>query len=401
MNTSLDRLNTICESIEPLVSGFVAADHELFLVGGVVRDVLLEGSEIQDIDLTTNARPDQIRQIISPISESIWDQGERFGTLGARIDGVDVEVTTFRSEKYSLDSRKPQVSFGDTIAGDLERRDFTINAMAYDCVKRVIVDPFDGAEDLVDRVLRTPADPNMSFSDDPLRVLRAGRFAARLNLEFDKSLIEAARGQADRISVVSAERINVELDKLLAASYLDVGFNFLSDARFFESYLEWLQESDVLEQFLKEAAETSEAKLRRVLLFRRSLEPKLEMDRLKYSRSETNFVTSVIGAVSELKDEENIEYAVRKIVHRRSPDVAQTAVECCVIDGNVEVSETYRQIVDSEGLQLELPVSGDDIMSRLGISSGPGVGEALDKVADLMYRSGPLTSQQAWDLLEN
>ncbi len=400
MDTSLSRLRTICESVSSLVTDFRDAGYELYLVGGVVRDVLLDEAEIQDIDLTTDARPDQIREVIAPIAESIWAQGERFGTLGAKIGGIDVEITTYRNETYSADSRKPEVSFGDTITEDLKRRDFTINAMAFDCIQGVIVDPFHGAQDLSDRVLRTPGDPETSFSDDPLRVLRAGRFAARLNLGFDSKLVEAARTQSDRISVVSAERITVELDKLLAADHLEVGFGFLGSAAFFETYLTWLADSAVRDLFLSDAASSTDVDLRRTLLFRRSPDSKLEMEKLKYSRSSINHVASTVRAVSDLQSDDDVKYVLRKLIHKQTAEVVSGAVQCKAIDGDSEILNIYEDLVATESAQLELPLSGDEIMKRLGLETGPAVGSSLEKVAELMYRTGPITSEDAWKLLE-
>ena len=398
MSPTPDRLKTICESIELVVRSFAEAGYELFLVGGVVRDALLANSCEYDIDLTTNARPDQIRAVIEPIAQSIWDQGERFGTLGARVAGKDLEITTYRAEVYSPDSRKPEVSFGDTIQDDLERRDFTINAIAFNCIEDELLDPFGGQQDLTNKTLRTPADPVQSFSDDPLRVLRAGRFAARLDLKFDQDLVAAARGQSDRMSVVSAERINVEIDKLLAANHLDVGFEFLAEANFFEGHLAWLRVKELRDTFVIQASQTNDVSVRRVILFSSAPDAATSMQELKYSKADTNFVTSTLSAIAELDSSGDSRVTLRKLIHRK-PEVVTAGVECVSIAGNHEVVTTYKELIELEGERLVLPITGDEVMARLGIASGPAVGEALDKVSNAMYERGPITADEAWELL--
>ena len=193
---------------------FAAAGHSIALVGGSVRDALL-GRLGDDLDFTTDARPEQIIRIVRPWAEALWDVGIAFGTVGAQKDGLKLEITTYRSEAYDRESRKPVVDFGDTLEGDLVRRDFTVNAMAVRLPEVQFVDPFQGFEDLARKVLRTPGTPQESFGDDPLRMLRAARFASQLQFAVAPEVEAAMRSMAGRLSIVSAERIQAEFSKLL------------------------------------------------------------------------------------------------------------------------------------------------------------------------------------------
>ncbi|WP_304452620.1 CCA tRNA nucleotidyltransferase [Nocardiopsis sp. YSL2] len=193
---------------------FAAHDQQLAVVGGPVRDALL-GRTSNDVDLTTDAVPQRILELVDGWADSVWTVGIEFGTVGLRKKGLQVEVTTYRSEAYSPKSRKPDVHYGDNIHDDLLRRDFTVNAMAVRLPSQEFVDPFGGLADLAEGVLRTPGRPEDSFSDDPLRIMRAVRFAAQLGFELAPEVAEAARGMADRLSIVSAERIRDELVKLV------------------------------------------------------------------------------------------------------------------------------------------------------------------------------------------
>jgi poly(A) polymerase len=231
-----DRFRPVLEESQPLTDRFRGAGHRLFLVGGTVRDLIL-GAESDgvsgeiDFDFTTDARPDEIKRALSGWADSVWTQGERFGTIGAARDGRRYEITTHRAEAYHPDSRKPDVAFSDDIAADLSRRDFTINAMALELTSPTptLVDPFHGAEDLARHVLRTPIGPDESFSDDPLRMLRAARFIARHRMEPEPGLTEAVTAMADRLSIVSAERIRDELDKLMVTPHPSAGLWFCVD----------------------------------------------------------------------------------------------------------------------------------------------------------------------------
>ena len=223
VSAELDRLAPV---IDELGERFAAAGHELALVGGPVRDAML-GRPSNDLDFATSARPEQTERILKAWGDAWWDMGRDFGTIGARLGEWVIEVTTYRSEAYDPDSRKPSVEYGDTLAGDLGRRDFTVNAMAVRVPGREIEDPFGGVLDLAHRVLRTPATPEQSFSDDPLRMMRAARFAAQLGFTVDPDVVRAMTEMAARIEIISAERVRDELVKLICAPYPRLGLTLL------------------------------------------------------------------------------------------------------------------------------------------------------------------------------
>jgi poly(A) polymerase len=205
---------------------FAAAGHRLILVGGPVRDALL-GRDSLDLDFTTDARPGQTAPLLRAWGDAYWEIGKEFGTIGARRGEVLVEVTTFRSDAYDPQSRKPRVRFGDTLEGDLRRRDFTVNAMALELPGLTFVDPYGGLADLAARRLRTPGAPEESFGDDPLRMLRAARFAAQLGFTVAPEAVAAMTEMAGRIEIVSAERVRVELEKLLLSPHPRAGLELL------------------------------------------------------------------------------------------------------------------------------------------------------------------------------
>jgi poly(A) polymerase len=222
-----DLLDRTPELIE-LSDRMVSAGHEVALVGGSVRDAVRLGDSM-DLDLATSARPRDVLGILQGWADAVWDVGIDFGTVGARKGAHDFEITTYRSDAYDRTSRKPAVSYGDSLHDDLHRRDFTINAMAVVLPDRTFVDPFDGLADLAGGVLRTPATPEESFADDPLRMMRAARFTAQLGVRVDPSVRAAMLAMASRITVVSAERVRDELSKLLLAQRPRPGLELLVD----------------------------------------------------------------------------------------------------------------------------------------------------------------------------
>jgi poly(A) polymerase len=234
-----DQLDELARSSRTLAETFAVAGFSLYAVGGSVRDALLGEPRREDyeIDFTTNARPDDIERLMKPLCSALWHQGRAFGTIGGtlRESSIKVEITTFRSEAYVDHSRKPSVQWGDSLEADLSRRDFTINALALDVVAlsqntpdvQTLFDYFGGFHDLQDRVLRTPIDPEILFRDDPLRMLRAARFAARFEMVIDPALERAATTMAEQLTKVSAERIRGELDLLLLTPQPSVGLDFI------------------------------------------------------------------------------------------------------------------------------------------------------------------------------
>ena len=223
MAAELDRLAPV---LEPLGERFAAAGHALHLVGGPVRDALL-GRHVSDLDLTTSARPEETERLLAGWADAVWDMGRAFGTIGCRKGEWTVEITTYRSETYDPASRKPDVDFGDSLAGDLGRRDFTVNAMAVSVADRSFEDPFHGILDLAHGTLRTPGTPESSFSDDPLRMMRAARFAAQLGFAVAPEVVAAMTAMADRIEIISAERVRDELVKLVCAPHPRRGLELL------------------------------------------------------------------------------------------------------------------------------------------------------------------------------
>jgi poly(A) polymerase len=200
----------------------------LYLVGGVVRDAIVNRlDDADDLDFTTDALPDQTEKIVSGWADAVWTQGKRFGTIGAKKNGRSYEITTHRAEAYHPDSRKPDVAFAGEVEADLARRDFTVNAMALKLPSTEVIDPFDGLVDLAAGRLRTPLSPQESFSDDPLRMLRAARFIAGYHLVPDDALVEAVKEMAARLSIVSAERMRDEFNKLLVLDDPSAGLWFV------------------------------------------------------------------------------------------------------------------------------------------------------------------------------
>jgi poly(A) polymerase len=213
----LDRLLAPGSSVISLATRFRERGHELHLVGGPVRDRLLKRRS-PDVDFATDATPEETLEIVRPVADEVWRQGERFGTIGCRIDGIPMEITTFRTEKYQPSSRHPEVRFEANIETDLSRRDFTVNAMAIRLPEKIAIDPFDGVKDLAARVLRTPIAPEESFSDDPLRMLRAFRFASQLEFDIAPEVLDAIASLKHLITTVSAERIRDELSRLVVGA---------------------------------------------------------------------------------------------------------------------------------------------------------------------------------------
>ncbi len=252
------RLERIRHDTEGVVSAFDAAGFRLYLVGGSVRDAILDqlpaplerdaeivGDDLDpvivaDFDFTTDAPPDAVEAMVSPLAEAIWLVGKRFGTVSARVNGFTLEITTHRGESYSDESRKPEVVISTSLDADLVRRDFRINAMAVEFTRRrevEVIDKFGGLADIAARILRTPGTPEDSFSDDPLRMMRAARFAARLDFELAPEVRSAMADMAHRLEIVSRERIRDEFDRLITASRPSIGLRILVDTGLADQFL--------------------------------------------------------------------------------------------------------------------------------------------------------------------
>jgi poly(A) polymerase len=213
-------------TVADLGQRFTAAGFEIALVGGWVRDALMDRAD-QDLDLATSALPEQTIALVEGWADAVWTVGRAYGTIAARKGARTLEITTYRSDRYDPASRKPAVAYGDSLVGDLHRRDFTVNAMAVRIPEPEFVDPFGGLHDLAARVLRTPGEPQESFSDDPLRMMRAARFAAQLGFRVDPTVVEAITSMAGRIDIVSAERVRDELSRLLLSAEPRAGLQLM------------------------------------------------------------------------------------------------------------------------------------------------------------------------------
>ena len=221
-----------------LATAFKAAGFKLALVGGPVRDAIL-GRLGNDLDFTTDAKPAQTKKILENWADSVWEIGAEFGTIAARKGEIEVEITTYRSERYDPDSRKPDVQFGESIEADLKRRDFTINAMALELTTEpaTFIDLFNGIVDLQNKIIKTPGKAEDSFSDDPLRMMRAARFMSQLNFAVDPAVIVAIKNMADRLRIISAERIRDEFTKILMSANPRLGITLLVETGLADKFI--------------------------------------------------------------------------------------------------------------------------------------------------------------------
>jgi poly(A) polymerase len=235
-NRILSALGESADLLKELGEKFSKSGFEISLVGGPVRDAVL-GKLVKDLDLTTNAKPEEIQKCLKGWADSIWNVGIKFGTVGAKVKDYVFEITTYRTEQYEDTSRKPSVEFGKTLEEDLARRDFTINAMALRLPNFELVDIYNGLTDLNNKILRTPLDAQISFSEDPLRMLRAARFMSKLDLKPQADLVEAMKILANRLKIVSMERINDEFNKLLLTDKPRPGIELLVETGVAEHFL--------------------------------------------------------------------------------------------------------------------------------------------------------------------
>jgi poly(A) polymerase len=448
-----ERLRPVLAEVAPLAQRFAAAGHRLYLVGGTVRDLLLNRAlEHIDFDLTTDARPEEIEAVIRPWADAVWLQGKRFGTIGARKAGRDVEITTHRAEAYHPDSRKPDVEFSSEVEADLSRRDFTVNAMALalglaDADTPELVDPFGGAVDLATSRLRTPLAPEVSFSDDPLRMLRAARFIAGYQLVPDAELVEAVRALHPRLEIVSAERIRDELDKLVVVERPETGLAFLVDTGLAEEFLPELpgmalevdpvhHHKDVLAHTIAVVAKTRPERIVRLAaLFHdvgkpktRSFGPRGKVSfhhhevvgaRMTRERMQAlRYPVDDIEAVSRLV-ELHLRFhtykmgwtdsAVRRYVRDAGPLLEQLneLTRCDCTTRNRRKAEELSRRMDTLEERIEVlqaqeelrrirpDLDGTQVMAQLGLAPGPAVGQALDFLLELRLEEGPLGEDEA------
>lgn len=447
-------------SIARLGAQFTAAGHSLHLVGGSVRDALL-GRLGNDLDFTTDARPEQIESIVRGLTKAVWDIGRDFGTIGCRlVDAAGdwlVEITTYRSDAYSAASRKPEVVFGDSLGGDLLRRDFAVNAMAVDVVSAEFADPFGGLGDLAEHALRTPAAPELSFSDDPLRMLRAARFSSQLGFRPAPDVVKAMVEMAERIRIVSAERVRDELSKLLLSDDPRPGLNLLVATGLAEYVLPELpalrlerdehhRHKDVYEHsltVLEQAIELERARLdgpdlvnRLAALLHdigkpatRRFEPggkvsfhhhdvvgaKMVRKRLQALRFPGDVVADVAKLVElHLRfhgygDGQWTDSAVRRYVRDAGDQLQRlhilTRSDCTTRNQRKaarlraaydHLEERITELAEQEELDAMRPdLDGQQIMAILGIAPGPAVGRAYRYLLERRIDQGPLGAERA------
>lgn len=412
------RFDEVLQIVEPVSSRFRDAGFELYLVGGVVRDLVL-GSHgaLDDIDMTTEARPEQIKQLLEGVASTLWTQGERFGTIGARVSGRDLEITTHRAESYESDSRKPSVVFGDDLRVDLSRRDFSLNAMAFSTVSRRLFDPFGGMRDLEQRLLRTPDNPEISFVDDPLRMLRAARFIPRFDLVVDPSLLAAARSLASRLDIVSAERIHDEWEKLLGGADPALGFEFLAEAGLLERIVPG--SSTVLgsgERRMAACVQAAASVRRAAMVWHLSPDELSQwLKRLRYSTADQISTLGLVEGARHVLCHDPSDAVVRRLVSRVgltqvgevfslvgsliASGAAESTVDLVSDDQDsrlVDFTELFLGLDRAEDLSdLGSPLSGGDLIAKLGLTPGPIVGELVSRLAERRVELGPFGSDEA------
>jgi len=443
-----ERLQPVLDEVRPLAERFGAAGARIYLVGGSVRDLLLgrDSTEI-DFDLTTDARPDDIEAIVRPWADAVWLQGKRFGTIGCRKGNRDYEITTHRAEAYVPDSRKPDVVFGDDIETDLSRRDFTVNAMALSLPEPKLIDPYGGAADLAAQRLRTPLSPDESFSDDPLRMLRAARFLAGYGLEPDAALVDAVKRLNERLDIVAPERIRMELDKLLVVDRPGPGLWFLVETGLADEFLPELpglaleqdpihRHKDVLAHTIAVVENTSADKiLRLAALFHDVGKPKTRsfgtkgkvmfhhhevvgarmtrerMIALRYPNDELDDVVRLVELHLRFHTYRMgwTDSAVRRYVRDAGPllEKLNELTRCDCTTRNPKKAEALAlrmdqleariaELQEEEELKAIRPdLDGVEVMNHLNVPPGPAVGKALDFLLELRLEEGPLSKEEA------
>jgi poly(A) polymerase len=444
----LDPASTVQELARLLTEG----GHRCYLVGGSVRDALLEASsgEERDVDVATDARPDEVERLVRGWADHVWLQGQRFGTVGCEKDGIPFEITTFRAEVYRPESRKPEVVFADDIETDLSRRDFTINAMALHLPDPELVDPFDGAADLAAKRLRTPLEPEVSFLDDPLRMMRAARFLAAFELEPAPELVTVVEALRGRLEIVSAERIRDELTKLLLVPDPSAGLWFLCRTGLSDEFLPELnamlleqdpihQHKDVLAHTIAVVRKTRpELPVRLAALLHDIGKPKTRSVGPGGVSFHHHEVVGARMAEERLRAlhyrNEVVEEVARLIylhlrVHTYSMGWTDRAVRRYVRDAGRlleplnhlvrqdcttrnkakaralnrridELEARIEQLREQEELdRIRPPLDGRQVMAFLGVEPGPIVGEALDHLLEIRLDEGPIDEDDAYRLL--
>ena len=447
-----ERFDPVLAQLAPLAERFAASGHRLYLVGGTVRDLMADMARDDfDLDLTTDARPPDIKAAVDGWADAVWTQGERFGTIGAKRHDRIYEITTFRAESYSDASRKPHVTYADEIEVDLGRRDFTVNAMALELTggrTPTLVDPHGGADDLDRRMLRTPLGPDISFSDDPLRMLRAARFIARYGLQPTDGLVSAVERMGERMGIVSAERIRDELDKLITVDHPSRGLWFLHDTGLSDQFLPELsamrrerdplhRDDDVLahtiaviEHVRPRRARSADdhvdvRRVRLAALFHhvgtsRTDDPgaagaariaRERMTALRYSNDDVDAVARLVALRATLlaADVGWTDPAVRRHV-RAAGDLLRDVDELARCEAATwndpeararserldELAARIAALAETEDLTSIGPeLDGRAVMEHLGLTPGREIGDALDFLLEVRLNEGPIGEEAA------
>lgn len=452
---ALGELVAVYPIADELGRRFADAGEELYLVGGTVRDTLL-GRHHEDLDFATSAPPETTQRLLSGWADHVWLTGARFGTVSASSGGWKLEITTYRSDRYVEGSRHPEVTFAGDIDADLARRDFTVNAMAVRLPDHRFVDPFGGLVDLREGRLATPMDPETSFGDDPLRMMRLGRFAAQLGSTADAAALAAAQAMAARLDEISRERIRDELDKLVVAEHQHAGWDLLCEAGLADRFLPEIpalraerdplnRHKDVYRHTLAvvEGCPADDAVLRLAALLHDVGKPatrefhgggkvtfhhhevvgaRLARKRLKalaYPRQVIDDVGQLVfmhlrfhgyadgtwtdSAVRRYINDCGREEQLRRLnlltradVTTQNPRKArrlQRAMD--------EFEQRIARLREEEELERVRPaIDGHQIMQHLGLEPGPLVGEAWAMLKEARLDEGPMDAERAYELLE-
>ena len=429
---------------------FAAAGHELYLVGGSVRDLVLSRPS-HDLDFTTSAHPSDTTAILRGWADRQYLVGVTFGTVGATKHNERLEITTFRQEVYAEEHRKPSVTFGKDLDTDLSRRDFTINAMAIALPDGAFVDPYGGIRHLAAKVLDTPLDPEVAFTDDPLRMVRAARFVAQLDVTPTQRVVDAMRAMRGRLDIVSAERIRDELDKLLVAPTPGKGLELLVDTGVSDGFLPELsamqleqdpvhRHKDVLHHTYAVVERTEpDLTLRIAALLHDAGKPatrEITDEGVQFHHHEMVGARMADKRMRELRYPNHMiddvrrlvemhlrfhgygdgwsDAAVRRYVRDAGPLLDQlnqlTRADCTTRNEKKaarfarlqdELEERIAQLAEQENLEaMRPPLNGAKVMEHLGIEPGRIVGEALDYLMDLRLERGPIDEAEAYALLD-
>jgi poly(A) polymerase len=459
VTTALGQMPDVME----LAQLFQETGFELAIVGGPVRDLILN-REITDLDFTTNASPEEVIKLITPWADTVWDIGIAFGTVGLRRKDFQVEITTYRSEIYNEESRKPEVSFGTSLNDDLIRRDFTINAMAVRLPELIFVDPFGGIEDLSKKLIRTPREPELSFTDDPLRMMRAARFASQLGFTPVVDVLLAATEMSERIKIVSAERVRDEFSKLIMGENPIAGLEILEGTKLAEHIIPELPalQLEIDEHHKhKDVYEHSLIVLQQAIDLETKHVPKCEPDLVlrlaallhdigkpKTRRFESGGGVSfhhheVVGAKIARKRLTAMRYpgdlidsvckltelhlrfhgygqgqwtdsAVRRYVRDAGDELVRlhklTRADCTTRNPRraAILAATYDDLEDRIAILTEQEelnsirpdLDGNEIMQILNVSSGPVIGKAYNYLLNVRLDEGPLSREEATERLK-